>query len=242
VRQLVAAGYFHPDTFTTTIQTKTLFSGGTIALHWDNYAAWSGLVETAAAHIDIDGLVPPNYDSGSKRVLQRGVASLSTAALKKAGKSRIKELLAIANELAAPFGSVEYLLFGYGIGNVDYTLKGSDPILTQTGKAETPLTLKYFAQSPPVLYQPGQPDMAKKQYAYQKRAVPLMAYDPTVGLFSNTNASNGAQLGTALHNAETDILQGHKPLSHWDETVKTWKEKGGDAIRKEYEQSYAAVH
>lgn len=246
VQDLVKAGFFHPDSFSTTINTKDLFGGGTVALHYDNYTSWGAYLrdyQKVSPSIDVGGMLPPSYAGSTKPVLWEGAPSYSLTAVKKGSKSHIKELLRIANWLTAPFGTKEYLLRKYGVANIDYTLNGSDPVLNNRGETEVAnFTATYIADAPQVLYEPGKPAVTSKEYAYQQKAIPITVSSPTLGLFSDTDASTGGQLTTAITDVQHAIWQGHKPLSSWDDAVATWRRNGGDRIRKEYEQSYAKAH
>lgn len=242
---LVKAGYFHPDAFSDTINPKDLFGGGKCAMNWDNYSAWQNYLQvyrTGASTFDIDGIVPPNYDSGSKAVVFRGSPLFSMTAIRKSDKARVKELLGIADWLSAPFGTEEYLFRKYGVSGVDYTRKGPDPILTDRGLAETTLTLLYIADAPWPIYLPGYAESAKTYYEYSKAAIAMGVADPTLGLFSDTQARKSSELDSALGDVRNQILRGQKPVSAWDDAMQTWRSGGGDQIRKEYEQGYAHAH
>ena len=43
-----------------------------------------------------------------------------------------------------------------------------------------------------------------------------------------------------MTDAQNEIITGRKPLSTWKDAVRDWKQKGGDNIRSEYEESFAA--
>lgn len=219
VAKLAKSGVFHPDSFSTTINVADLFGDGTTPVMYNNYTTWGPYMRTYAATsptIDIGGIIPPSYDGATKPVLWEGAPSYSLTAVKKGSRSRVKELLRIANWLAAPFGTKEYLLRKYGVAGVDYTLKGADPILNQTGQVEVAnFTATYIADSPQVIYEPEAPEVAKAEYAYQQKAIPITIPATTLGLFSDTDASKGAQLTTAISNTQHDIWQGHKPISAW---------------------------
>ncbi|MGW6200761.1 hypothetical protein ACWF0M_31760 [Kribbella sp. NPDC055110] len=61
------------------------------------------------------------------------------------------------------------------------------------------------------------------------------AVNPTVGLFSKTFATKNAVLDKAISSGVKDIVQGRKPMTTLDDLVRTWRNTGGDAMRKEYE-------
>lgn len=93
-----------------------------------------------------------------------------------------------------------------------------------------------------MLYLPGQPEAVKTWHAYQGRANEVLVRNPTVGLYSDSQGSKGGQIDEKLTDVRSDVFQGRKPMSAWDEGVKEWKRNGGDQIKKEYEESYAEFH
>ncbi len=64
--------------------------------------------------------------------------------------------------------------------------------------------------------------------------------DPSIGLYSNTNAAKGNQLNQAVTDGLTEIVKGTQPLTAFDQVVRDWRSTGGDQIRAELEQSFAA--
>jgi len=242
VRSMVSAGYLHPDAFEKNAPVKDWLGAGTTPMGFDNYTAWPGYLISYKAQfpeMDLNGMFPPNYDSSSKAMIRRGVPSYSTAIFKKAKPARIKELLRIANYLASPFGTQEYLIRKWGAAGVDYTIKNGNVTLTTKGAADAIGGIGYIADAPWAIYEPGYPGDTKKEHAYQVKAVPMTVANPTIGLYSNTNSTQGAKLGVLITNAQQDILQGRKPVSAWDGIMTQWRQQGGDTIRKEFEQAFA---
>jgi putative aldouronate transport system substrate-binding protein len=192
--------------------------------------------------MNLNGMLPPNYDGSSKAMIRRGSPTYSTAVLKKAKPARIKELLRIANYLASPFGTKEYPIRKWGVEGVDYTMKNGNVTQTAQGAREDIGGIGYIADAPWAIYEPGHPEETKKEHAYQVKAVPMTVANPSIGLFSNTSSVVGATLTTLVTNAQQDILQGRKPVSHWDDVLKQWRSGGGDKISKEYEEAFAKAH
>jgi putative aldouronate transport system substrate-binding protein len=247
VAQLTKDGSIHPDAFavgtTGTTKVKQWMYSGAISVDYDGFKAWSTDVWATSKPLqaNINAIVAPGYDGGTGSHFA-GSGVFAVTALKKASKERTKEVLNICNYLAAPFGTDEYLFLKYGVQGTDYTPKGTDPILTTLGASETSLPIKYITDAPDILYSPGQEALAKAEYAYQQKAIPVQLKNPTVGLFSDTNSSKGAQLSKTLTDLQTQIFQGRKSLTDWDDAIKAWRTGGGDTIRKEYEESYAKTH
>jgi putative aldouronate transport system substrate-binding protein len=243
-RELVKAGYFHPDTFTDGAPFKDWIGGGRVVMVSDNYSAWPQYVTQYMkpnSPVELDGMLPPKYDAGAKPNLGRGVPSFSTTVLKKTDdKERVKLMLRIANYLAAPFGTQEYLINRYGKEGVDYNMKDGDPILTSKGEVEHTAEFYRIADAPWPLYEPGHPDETKKEYAYQVKAVPMTVANPADALYSETWSRKRNSLTKLTDDALSDILQGRKDVSTWDETLDRWRKQGGDQVRKEYEEAFAA--
>ena len=72
-----------------------------------------------------------------------------------------------------------------------------------------------------------------------KKSIPMSVANPTIGLYSRTNAEQGTELLTQLVDAQNAIIQGQQPVSSWNAAVKTWRSSGGDKMRSEYEKALA---
>jgi putative aldouronate transport system substrate-binding protein len=241
---LIKSGVFHPDW--PSGSQKAWFDSGKVVFMEDNYSSWPFYI-TRGRVIDkayeLGGMIPPAYDSSSQGITWRGPAYFSFVAFKKAAVSRLKELIGVLNYIAAPPGTKEYLFVRYGVEGVDYKLQGADPIETATGTAEVnPLAIVMLIIAPEAIYSPGDDALAKKQHDYEAKALPLAVGDPTLGLYSPTQATKGAMLAKIFTNAMQDIWQGRKSLSSWDDAVKSWRSQGGGQMKKEYAEAYAASH
>jgi putative aldouronate transport system substrate-binding protein len=245
--ELWQAGYIHPDSFGTASESMTTtykqwINAGSAILDGDSWTAWAPFYEenVAGPSFRIGGMLPPDYDSGSKAVTWQQNPSFSFTAFKKAPKSRIKQLLKILNWMAAPFGSAEYLLKNYGVSGVDWTRQGGDVVATQTGLAEVGgLGVGYVGAPPDVVYAPGEEQATKDCYEFMKKSIPMSVADPTTGLYSRTYAEQNTNLAGQLVDAQQAIIQGQQPVSSWAAAVKTWRSSGGDQMRTEYEDALA---
>jgi len=78
-----------------------------------------------------------------------GRADQTTSPLsRRTSDTRIKELLKIANWLAAPFGTEEYLFRKFGIPGVHYNMVNNSPVQTQAGITQTVLGIRYLVDAP----------------------------------------------------------------------------------------------
>jgi putative aldouronate transport system substrate-binding protein len=67
-----------------------------------------------------------------------------------------------------------------------------------------------------------------------------MVDDPSLGLYSPTDANKGGQLTQKFVDGLGEIVTGRNPLSNLEQLLSDWKSGGGDEMRKEYEHLYAA--
>jgi putative aldouronate transport system substrate-binding protein len=238
--QLVKDGLVQPDAFSANANTTQWLEAGQIVFVDNGYTAFGQFYRqnVDGAAFDVAGLLPPKFDASSTPSHWQNAPALSFTALRKADDKRIKELLSIANWLAAPFGTEEALFRRYGISGRDYALKGGNPVLTTTGQTETGLNVSYITDAPGVFYEPGLPEVTKKEYAFAKQFVPGSLPNPALEYYSDTNSTKGLTLYTKMTDAQNAILQGQQPLSSWDAAVSTWRSGGGDQIRSELEAAY----
>lgn len=238
--QLNKDGVIHPDFAATNAPWKKWFSSGQAVLVPDRYTAWPQYFNEniAGPSFAIGGMRPPKYDGGGLAGTWGAEPTNNFTVLKKADEGRIRSLLKLANWLAAPFGTEEYLLRRYGIAGTHYNMKDGSPAPTQAGVTQTALGIRYLVDSPDVIFVPGQPEASRISYEYQKSIIPTVVREPSIGLFSDTWSRKQGQLGQIINDAQNDILSGRKPVSAWDEAVRNWKQTGGDKVRAEFEEAF----
>lgn len=238
VRQMVKAGVIHPDGFDPAAPWKQWFNAGNGLMGEDRYTAWPQYYadNVVGPSFRVGGMRPPVFDGGGFAGTWQSPPVNNFTPLKKASTSRIKELLAVANWLAAPFGTEEYLFRKFGVLGVDYTMDDDNPTPTQAGLTQTVLGVRYIVDAPDTIFVPGDPEATKACWDYQKSIIPTSVKDPTVALFSETYSRTGAVLAQHVADAANDILTGRKSLSSWDSAVAQWRSAGGDRIRAEFER------
>lgn len=242
MNKLWKEGLLHPDSFGSNNQDTLWFGTGVVAMRYTGAGAWDYAMTTSKEgnpQIDVAGIISPKFDGGGDAPHRLGNGSFGFGAITRTKPEKVKEILRILNFLSAPFGTAEYLLRKFGVKDVDYTLKGSDPVPSPKGLDEVRVPFSYITESPWVLYLAGQPDVVKRQYEYQKAVVPKGRQNAAIGLYSETELDNGPTINKVVTTAQQDIIQGHKPLSAWDEVVAAWRKNGGDQIRTDLEKSFA---
>jgi putative aldouronate transport system substrate-binding protein len=239
--QLVKAGVTVPgsDGIDGTAR-KNAFRAGKGALVYDGFPAYSGYVKDMSRldpKNDPRAFVPMAPKGGKANTWSDNILFAYTL-MKKADEARAKELLAVANFFAAPFGSTENLLLTYGVEGVDFTrdAKGN-PTLTSKGEAELTVPWKYITAPPQALYNAQFPTYVERAHEDLTKLIGMVVKDPTASLISPTNDKSGGDIGQALTDVRNDVIAGRKPISAFDSAVKKWAKDGGDKIRGEFESA-----
>lgn len=143
------------------------------------------------------------------------------------------------NYLAAPIGSREHRDRKYGVEDKDFTWVDDLPTLTEVGNREF-MDVQYITDAQTIIG-PGPKEGVDRQHAWHERVTKGMIDNPSIGLYSDTNARKGTQLGKIMGDAQADVIFGRKPLSTLTEAFKTWRSSGGDTIAQELAESQAAL-
>lgn len=241
VRRIIEEGLVHPDAFSVDQpKRKTWVANGTTPLIYDTMSAWPDFGNFALPEgFRLEVRQPPTAEGGGVAPIHMGPSTHNITAISKKSEARAETLLKVLNHLAAPFGTAEQLFLAYGEEGVHHELDGTNPVVTEKGRAELQLSTKYMAQGPWVHFNAKDSAVSQAQYDASKELGPTATLNPVEGLFSETQSRKGRQIGTTLGDLETDILQGRKPVSAWTKGVETWKKGGGDAIRDEYQKALA---
>jgi putative aldouronate transport system substrate-binding protein len=251
-KDLYAAGLFHPNTVTNDVSTKRNdFVARRFVFDFDGFINASRVLfwpsinnfKPPAKY----SVVTPFSDDGKRQPIfwpgQPGqTGSFGFVILKQAPADRIKEILGVLNYIAAPLGSQEYKLTHFGVEGTDHTLddKGN-PVLTAKGKTEATLPWPGTVEQENVIYYPTAQDYAPTLQDAEKRIKPFNVMDASVGLYSETYTSKGVPMQQDLADAINQVIRGSQPMSSFDQAISDWKSKGGDKMRAEFQQAYAAA-
>jgi len=249
MKRLYDAGGFHPDITTiATQQSRDGFNGSKIGAYNDGLTA---LATTAGLRAKIKPLtptanvtawIPPGFDGG-KASFHTFPGYNSVAVIPaKVGKDaeRAKELLHVIDYFAAPLGSQEWLFLKNGIQGAHYN-PGPDgsPVRTDLGSVEIG-DLATIMTNLVVFYYPDTPDVGPYLQGVTKDLLALGVDNPIVGLFSQTDAAKIGELSQFNRDNLTSLVAGRDPLSAYDSWVQGWRSRGGDQIRKEYQDALTA--
>ncbi|HEU5354477.1 MAG TPA: hypothetical protein VFU65_08440 [Actinocrinis sp.] len=241
--KVAKAGYIHPDSLagdTSNAGTRwyagktVLGAGGTGA--WNLSDAQSGQAANpkynrqAFKVFSADGTTTPTIFVGSG-------ASIMSYLNKSLTPAQIKECLALANYMAAPYGSAEYTLINFGVQGVDFTMTAAGPTYTDKGKTEANQDTYQFLAAPPAsVSNPGMDQLTKDFCAWQADTV-KHAYKP---VFANSNIQVPARLAAAdtaqaVEDTVKEVYNGLKPVSAFQDAVATWKKSGGTEVINWYQ-------
>jgi putative aldouronate transport system substrate-binding protein len=234
----------HPDTPTYIQQQGAQhFYAGEFAMYPTSFfafgIAWDRLIGINK-QFRLNALLPVGFD-GDKGVQFQDWGGNQITVLKKGSPERIKQVLGVLNYLAAPFGSQEYQNLWYGVEGVDFTFDGKgNPVYTQTGQNNVQyIAWQTIISPPPVLFDGISPEFVRVAHPIETAAHELAITDPTVGLYSPTQATKGAKLSQDMVDGVNQIIFGRAELSTLDGLVQAWRTGGGDQIRAEYERALA---
>lgn len=234
--RLWSEGVVHPDAFSGSGALTEWFSSGITAMNRGGLR-FADIVLNANAGTNPDlsvGLMPPFSFGGAEPIKHLVNGTAGFTAIKKSEPDRLEELLQVANWFAPPFGTEESLFRNYGIEGEHFTFEDGEPVLTETGAAQTRLPLAYTFRPPQVLYSPGRPESAQAQYDYQVEVIPYGVPSAVDLLQSDTDERNGGTITRTLDDMRDSVIQGRNTLDDWDAAVASWKSAGGDRIRDEY--------
>ncbi len=238
--RLAKAGLVHPDALAfNTQQGQQRFWSGKVAIQGGGTGGWDG--EDAKGGTAAN----PKYNRQAFKIFDaRGGTpgiELSPGAgwfsylNKRLSDAQVRECLAIADYLAAPYGSKEYLLVNFGAEGTDYTMIGGNPVLNAKGQKEVALSYQFLVSPPAVtLVKNGFVEVVKNYAAWQADAV-KHAVKP---LFYGMNVAEPPQyaaIGQQVEDTIKDVRFGRKPIDAFTSSVETWRKQGGDQLRAFYE-------
>lgn len=236
--KLANSGYLHPDAIAgDNTKAEVRFYSGKTLIGGGGTGAWNLADYTSGKAAN------PNYRRGSFNFISADgktepmanmAASTSFLSYFNANlkPEQIEELLAVANYLAAPYGSVEYTLVNFGVEGVHHTMDGGVPVPTDAGKKEVQATTyPFLGSAPSVNSNPGADVVTKDYNAWQIANVKYLKKP----VFWNMNinmprAMAIADAAQAVEDSIKDCYHGKKKPSEVKDVVTAWKSSGGDKL------------
>lgn len=244
-RDVWASGACYPDSLTqTSNEVREQLMAGT-AGSGPNAFILLNYIRGEAAKVNPDaqimGLVPPGHDGGEGVAYNIGgwFGQFCIPTPNNPDEERINELLGITDYFGAPFGSEEYNFLVYGLEGVHHTVNDDGSrTLTEEGNRDI---FNPSLGGLNVLYSPVKEEIGYVQelMAAQTR---VGLFSPTVNLYSPTATAKAGELGQLYTDTKIDISTGRAGMDALDTLISDYMSRGGDQIRKEFEEAYAKAH
>ncbi|PMC74941.1 extracellular solute-binding protein [Brachybacterium sp. UMB0905] len=247
MNELWEAGAFHPDALALGAnvgKTLSMIPAGDVGISWIAAANWyrPGVYYDSLQE-EPEGwtaFIPPHHDGDGDGLFGRSTgvfARVGISAKAAEDEERLKMLLDFCNYMRAPYGSEEHYFLHHGEEGDYFTRKpGEDPKPVEgTNYAAEAMQLIYGL--PPVVYDfPGAADAI----AINEQYVNNSEMDPCAGLFSDAATRAQPQLDELYESYINQIIVGNRPLTDLDTYLEQWRSRGGDDMRKEFEEALKA--
>ncbi|WP_030865978.1 extracellular solute-binding protein [Streptomyces sp. NRRL S-37] len=240
-RKLFAAGVVHPDAelgkSNATDPGPKFAAGEFLIYNQDMSQWWSRTAEQATQNPEfkIWGMDIFGHDGGDPTLWAQNPAGIFAFVNKKASESVIRDVLAVANVTAAPYGTKEYMATNYGVEGTHYTVKDGVPTKTDQGNIDVMNAFVMIASPAATIAHPDFPEVAKGQVEWQQR-MGAFTRKPSFYGMQITEPARWTNLANDFEQLEDDVVRGRKKISDVQQAVSDWKSKGGDELRDWYKK------
>ncbi|MFF4474052.1 extracellular solute-binding protein [Streptomyces sp. NPDC001599] len=238
-RKLFAAGVVHPDAKlgkSNAADPGPKFAAGEFLVYNQDISQWwSRTAEQAVQNpgFKIWGMDFFGHDGGAPTLWAQNPASIFAFVNKKASKSVIRDVLAVANVTAAPYGTKEYMATNYGVEGTHYTVEDGVPTKTDQGNIDVMNAYVMVASPAATIAHPDFPEVAKGQVEWQQRTGAVTKKPSFYGM-QIVEPARYTNLSNDFEQLEDDIVRGRKKIGDMQQAVSDWKSKGGDKLRDWY--------
>ncbi|MFW6596918.1 extracellular solute-binding protein [Propionibacteriaceae bacterium Y2011] len=236
-----SAGLLHPQS-AQEAANYDWWSAGVTSLYAQAFTGWASY---APEHPDWDmgAVVLPKWDGGGPAGIHLSEAGYSSwvGVSKQDSDDKVRELLRVADYLASPFGTKEFVDINYGIEGTHYALEGTDPVPEgEPTKQEQIRSLRYVGDPYlSVLYVPGQQEVVKDMHAYLTEVMPGGVADASTGLYSETSVTDGSSARRKMADTLLGVIIGRNQMSEFDTELKNYQETVGKKINEELAEAKA---
>ncbi|MFF9488735.1 extracellular solute-binding protein [Streptomyces sp. NPDC014676] len=240
-RKLFAAGVVHPDAElgkSNASDPGPKFAAGEFLIYNQDMSQWwSRTAEQATQNPEfkIWGMDVFGHDGGDPTLWAQNPAGIFAFVNKKASESVIRDVLAVANVTAAPYGTKEYMATNYGVEGTHYTVKDGVPAKTDQGNIDVMNAYVMVASPAPTIAHPDFPEVTKGQVEWQQRMGAFTRKSSFYGM-QITEPARWTNLSNDFEQLEDDVVRGRKKISDVQQAVSDWKSKGGDELRDWYKK------
>ncbi|MGD7708079.1 hypothetical protein [Microlunatus sp. Y2014] len=234
--KIVQAGLIHPQSFSDPGQNAVWFSAGTTATYLQSFVGWGGHARSKPEW-KVGNVVLPKWDGGGTYAMHKsGGGYYAYMAFKKQdSEKRLRELLKIADYVASPFGTTQYLDLVYGTPGYTYEMVDGNPQSIEDSSKFLVQGLTYLGGNGNcALFVPGDEVQVRAMHAFLTEQLPRGVEDDSRGLYSETETGENATWTAKLKEAKRAVMTGDKPVSEWEKTAGEWQAEVGDKIAEEY--------
>ncbi len=248
-KDLYDAGAYHPDAASlNTGQATDLLLAGQVGMATNGFAAVFGpsgyrtTIKDIVPDADLEPIILPGVDGGEGVTYQTtGIFGFNAISAKVGeDEERLKEVLRVIDYLVAPFGSEEANFLFYGIPGVhsEELAEGGFALNDQGVADRSALVYPFLSEN--FFFYPGQPEETEFAQKHNEAMAKVAVANPTAGKFSATQGDKGAELSQLITDTYTAVVTGREPIESFDAMLDEWRSRGGDDIRREYEEAIAA--
>ncbi|MFD3911971.1 extracellular solute-binding protein [Streptomyces sp. NPDC058603] len=234
-RTLYAAGVVHPDARAAQGDAGNRFTAGQVLIYNQDLSHWyAKTVEQAATPgfamgaLDLFG-----HAGGDPTLYAVQPAGIWAFVRKGSAEKLVRDVLALANFTAAPYGTKERMLTDYGVEGTHYTVEKGLPVKNDKGTIEVAGTFDYTGDPAAYVAHPDRPDIARAQVEWQQRMGAFTKKTSFYGL-TITEPTRWTNLADGFEQLEDDIVRGRKKIGDMQRAVSDWRSGGGDQLRDWY--------
>ncbi|MEV5429488.1 extracellular solute-binding protein [Streptomyces sp. NPDC052701] len=240
-RKLFAAGVVHPDARLGKSQAtdpSAKFAAGEFLIYNNDISSWWGQQAAQAAHnpdFRIWGMDIFGHDGGDPALFATNPANIFAFVNKDASEAVVRDVLAVANVTAAPYGTKEYMLTNYGVEGTHYTVKDGVPTKNDKGNIEVVNAYVMVAGPAPTIARPDFPEIGEGAVRWQQRMGAFTRKTAFYGM-QVTEPARHTNLSNNFEQLEDDIIRGRKKVADMQQAVSDWRSRGGDRLRDWYKK------
>ncbi|MFF9267268.1 extracellular solute-binding protein [Streptomyces rochei] len=240
-RKLFAAGVVHPDARlgkSNAADPGPKFAAGEFLVYNQDFSQWwSRTAEQAVQkpEFKIWGMDIWGHDGGAPTLWAQNPAGIFAFVNKDASESVIRDVLAVANVTAAPYGTKEYMATNYGVEGTHYTVEDGVPTKTEQGNIDVMNAYVMIASPAPTIAHPDFPEVARGQVEWQQRMGAHTKKSTFYGM-QIVEPARWTNLSNDFEQLEDDVIRGRKKIGDMQQAVSDWRSKGGDKLRDWYKK------
>lgn len=238
--RLFKSGAVHPDAMAgNDQQANSRYEAGNTLVKSDGVGGWAeSLARVLPSNPGYNTQAMDYFaaDGGEPTLYKGSPTNIFSFINKKADEKAIKEMLAVADFIAAPFGTAEYQLLNSGVQGTHYELDANGaPVLNAKGQAEVTSTYAFLVHPPVVQAHVEYPQFVN-DYCNWSARMSAFATDPVLYGVQIQEPAKFGSLSKPFDDLKADVANGRKELSALDGAIETWKSNGGNELRKFYQK------